>query len=144
MDRSAHVLHGSDMMDETLGDNYPLKSVQPRPRPAPAEQGPGDLPMVVPVTADGRMGAVSLAFDQRDLEAAFLAAYRHDTLPLLRFALYVGCVLFGLLGGLDVLVSGDAVVRLWTIRYAVACPVMLGAALLTHAPRAEHISQALA
>ena len=90
---------------------------------------------------DGRMSALTLSFASVELERAFLEAYRRDTLPLLRFAIYAGLVLYMVFGTLDALVAGDAAGRLWTIRYGVVCPAVVLLSTVTWTRWAAALSQ---
>jgi signal transduction histidine kinase/ActR/RegA family two-component response regulator len=68
---------------------------------------------------------ITLAFSS-DLEAQFQDDYYAKSLPLVRFSLVAGVLLYGLFGILDAALIPSMKEILWTIRFAVVCPVLLG------------------
>ena len=68
---------------------------------------------------------LTLAFPSA-LEKPFLERYRSDILPMQRLALLSGAMLYALFAVLDVLIVPGQVRTLWTIRFAVVCPLLLG------------------
>ncbi len=82
----------------------------------PAEMADPDSMDVNPFT---------LAFAS-DLEAQFQVDYYNKSLPLVRLSLVAGIVLYGLFGILDSELIPSMKEILWTIRFAVICPFLMG------------------
>ena len=68
---------------------------------------------------------ITLAFSS-DLEAQFQVDYYNKSLTLVRFSLVAGIFLYGIFGILDAELIPSMKEILWTIRFAVVCPFLLG------------------
>jgi signal transduction histidine kinase/CheY-like chemotaxis protein len=68
---------------------------------------------------------ITLAFSS-DLEAQFQVDYYNKSLPLVRFSLVAAIFLYGIFGILDAELIPSMKETLWTIRFAVVCPFLLG------------------
>ena len=86
---------------------------------------------------------ITLSFKGQDgqLEAAFLHNYYRATLKHVRAVLLLAIFFYGIFGLLDAVLVGDKKVPLWIIRYAVVCPVLLGAFFFTFLPAFEKYMQ---
>ncbi len=93
---------------------YPMKT--PHDNILPASMADPDSMDVNPIT---------LAFSS-DLEAQFQVDYYNKSLPLVRFSLVAGIFLYGIFGILDAELIPSMKETLWTIRFAVVCPFLLG------------------
>lgn len=85
-------------------------------------------------------GRRSLRFPE-PLEAAFNDYYYTNTLKHVRVALLTGLVLYGVFGLVDLtLLSADRV-HMWTIRYAVVCPIVAAGLAFTYDSRFRRFMQ---
>ncbi len=82
-----------------------------------------------------------LRFCDDALEARYAIESLNESRSLIRTYLIAAAMLYLTFGVLDSVVGGDTVHTLWFIRYAVVCPVLLGAAALTYVPSFERYSQ---
>ena len=69
------------------------------------------------------MGRLNQRFQDPALEAAFVAHHAGKTRTMGRAAIALGVALYATFGGLDALVAPAHLTPLWTIRYAVVCPI---------------------
>src|SRR6266481_2345133 len=104
--------------------------------------------MQAPFHSNSRSIESGYDFDRLRLrfrDAAIEARYRIDILDesrsLIRTYLIAAALLYLSFGVLDSVVGGTMVQTLWFIRYAMVCPVLLGAAALTYVPSFEKFSQ---
>ena len=78
-------------------------------------------------------------------DAAIEGRYRFESLnesrSLIRTYLLAAAFLYLTFGLLDAQVGGSSVGALWFIRYAVVCPILIGAALLTYVPAFPKFAQ---
>ena len=80
------------------------------------------------------MRVLTLAF-RGDVEREYRERHVVETLPAVRVGLLLALVLYAAFGVLDLWVAPGQHVALWLIRYAVACPILLGCFLFTFSPR---------
>lgn len=86
---------------------------------------------------DTRMHPVTLRFTH-DLEREFQEEYYASTLPVVRLSMVLGILLYSIFGVLDTLIAPEQRNQLWTIRFAIVVPVLLGALAFSysrHFPR---------
>ncbi|QHS09552.1 adenylate cyclase [Sinimarinibacterium sp. NLF-5-8] len=80
-----------------------------------------------------------------ELDAAFTQEYAADSLKSLRWAIWVGILLFAGFGPLAPWIVPEIKVEAWILQYAVICPVLLIAWALTFTPFVlDHIHQLFA
>ncbi|HXC54211.1 MAG TPA: ATP-binding protein [Rhizomicrobium sp.] len=82
-----------------------------------------------------------LRFSDPGVEARYRIESLNESRSLIRTYLIAAAMLYLTFGILDRVVGGGMVGTLWFIRYAVVCPVLVGAALLTYVPSFEKFSQ---
>jgi two-component system cell cycle sensor histidine kinase/response regulator CckA len=82
------------------------------------------MPPTLPGPEAMEVNPVTLSFSG-NLEAAFLEDYYRNSLSLVRFSLLIGIIMFGFFGILDAQLVPDMKEKLWTIRFAIVCPVLL-------------------
>src|SRR5665213_3858172 len=82
-----------------------------------------------------------LRFREHAIEARYRVESLNESRSLIRTYLIAAALLYLTFGILDSVVGGTMVHTLWFIRYAVVCPVLLGAAGLTLVPSFERVSQ---
>ena len=82
-----------------------------------------------------------LRFREDAIEARYRVESLNESRSLIRTYLIAAALLYLTFGILDSVVGGAMVHTLWFIRYAVVCPVLLGAAGLTLVPSFERFSQ---
>src|ERR1700733_14548999 len=97
--------------------------------------------MQAPFPTPSRPSEGGYDFDRLRLrfrDAAIEARYRLDSLNesrgLIRTYLVAAAMLYLSFGVLDSVVGGGMVHTLWFIRYALVCPILVGAALATYVP----------
>jgi hypothetical protein len=76
------------------------------------------------------MNLLTLGFDGQ-LEREYRDRHTIQTLPAVRAGLVLGIALYAVFGVLDLWIAPAQRASLWTIRYAVACPVMIGCLMFT-------------
>ena len=90
------------------------------------------------------MRPLTLTFDSAEIEADYRAARIPKALPLARFALMAGIVLYAVFGVLDpVLFSPAERDAIWGVRFAVVCPVLAVLLLATWVERVQPYLSAL-
>jgi signal transduction histidine kinase/FixJ family two-component response regulator len=82
------------------------------------------MPPTLPGPDAMEVNPVTLSFPG-DLEEAFLDDYCKNSLSLVRFSLFVGILMYGFFGILDAQLVPDMKEKLWMIRFAIVCPVLL-------------------
>jgi two-component system cell cycle sensor histidine kinase PleC len=82
-----------------------------------------------------------LRFADAGIEARYRLESLNESRSLIRTYLIAAAVLYLTFGILDVVVGGDMVGALLFIRYAMVCPVLLGAAALTYVPGFPRFAQ---
>ena len=104
--------------------------------------------MQAPFPATSRSSEGGYDFDRLRLrfrDSAIETRYRLDSLNesrgLIRTYLIAAATLYLSFGILDGVVGGTMVHTLWFIRYAVVCPILVGAALMTYVPSFDRYSQ---
>jgi signal transduction histidine kinase/ActR/RegA family two-component response regulator len=85
---------------------------------------------------------LSFAGAHKSIEAEFLAFYRKNALPQVRFSILLGIFLFSAFGILDAALIPEAKKAIWTIRYAIVCPVGLIVFLITYSAYYDRLMQA--
>jgi serine/threonine protein kinase len=88
------------------------------------------------------LGDLRLRFDE-PAEREFLDEYSRSSLDPNRAALLMGIFLYAVFGLLDPLIVPDVKRTVWTIRYAVVCPVFVIGLFLTYLPAVQRFMQAL-
>jgi len=86
---------------------------------------------------------LSLRFSQEDVERDFRLDYGARFLPQHRAGLLLALALYAAFGALDPHVIPEAAGFAWTVRYAVVCPALLLAFLLSYAPGFGRAAQPL-
>jgi signal transduction histidine kinase len=89
------------------------------------------------VRRDGRsleLKLVSLRFVDRAVECEFLREHLQSSLTIIRFAILAGTALYAGFGILDYYIMADVLKQVWTIRYAIVIPMLLGILLFTFSP----------
>jgi signal transduction histidine kinase/ActR/RegA family two-component response regulator len=89
------------------------------------------MPATLPGPEAMEVNPVTLSFSG-DLEEAFLEDYYKNSLSLVRFSLLIGIFMYGFFGILDARLVPDMTEKLWTIRFAIVCPVLLGVILFSY------------
>lgn len=79
------------------------------------------------------LSRVTLRFASPELESGYVSASARQSLPLIRIALVLGCILYALFGILDLWVVPEAVPVVWGIR-AVVCACLLAVWAVTFRP----------
>jgi two-component system, cell cycle sensor histidine kinase PleC len=81
--------------------------------------------------SDVEIRPISLRFASRALEREFIVEDMRRQLRAARLMLLAGLALYSLFGLLDYFIAGDAAGALWTIRYCIVGPILIGALLLS-------------
>ncbi len=89
------------------------------------------MPATLPGPEAMEVNPVTLSFSG-DLEKAFLEDYYKNSLSLVRFSLLIGIFMYGFFGILDARLVPDMTEKLWTIRFAIVCPVLLAVILFSY------------
>ena len=76
------------------------------------------------------MNVFTLAFDGQ-LEREYRDRHTVQTLPAVRAGLMLGAALYAAFGALDLWIAPGQRAALWTVRFAIVCPVMLACLLFT-------------
>ncbi|MBV9904990.1 MAG: hypothetical protein JO346_10475 [Alphaproteobacteria bacterium] len=84
-----------------------------------------------------------LRFRDGATERRYRAESINESRAMIRIYLTAAATLFLAFGVLDSVVGGDTVQTLWFIRYALVCPILLGAALLTYVPTFDQFAQSV-
>src|SRR6185295_2983959 len=94
-------------------------------------------------TPDEAFGIDRLRLRFRDpiVEHRYLTESLNESRSIIRTYLVAAAVLYLLFGILDWVVGGGMVAKLWFIRYALVCPILLGAAAMTYAPGFDRFAQ---
>ncbi|MBS0470618.1 MAG: hypothetical protein JSR60_06070 [Proteobacteria bacterium] len=82
-----------------------------------------------------------LRFRDKAVEAQFARESINESRPLIRTYLIAAACLYLSFGILDAVIGTPVVHTLWFIRYAIVCPTLVGAALLTYVPSFDRFSQ---
>jgi signal transduction histidine kinase len=90
-----------------------------------------------------QLDKLRLSFLDPDAERQFAQEAANDALPVIRFYVASGFLLYGIFGFLDWIVGGAQTVDLWFIRYALVCPYLLVLYVLTYSPSFWKMMQAL-
>lgn len=88
--------------------------------------------------------ALTLRFKDAESERAFRRDYARNVLPMVRFALLLGLVMYVAFGALDLLVAAANRTSLWLIRYGLVSPVLAAALVGTYLPGLRSRPQLLA
>lgn len=121
-------------MDETLAAAPGRASMIDRPHespgatPASRETNPQPHP-----TLSERMHPMTLRF-AAPVEAEFAGEYFESTLTQVRMAFVLALLLYSIFGALDLLIAPGQVRALWTIRFAVAVPVLTACLAFSYNP----------
>lgn len=67
---------------------------------------------------------MSLRFTDSATERRFHEEHLRRSLPIIQLFLFFAATLFGLFGILDAYIVPDALAEVWTIRYAIVCPIL--------------------
>jgi diguanylate cyclase (GGDEF)-like protein len=86
---------------------------------------------------------VTLKFRNNATEASFQEHYFIKTISQLRWNVFFGAVLFGILGVIDYLILPGIRQKAWFIRYCVACPVIMSIFLSTFSRYFQKFAQSL-
>jgi two-component system cell cycle sensor histidine kinase/response regulator CckA len=89
------------------------------------------MPPTLPGPEAMEVNPITLSFSG-NLEEAFLEDYCKNSLSLVRFSLMIGIMMYGFFGILDAQLVPDMKEQLWTIRFAVVCPVLLAVILFSY------------
>lgn len=88
-----------------------------------------------------QLDKMRLSFLDPDVERSFARDSLIDALPVIRFYVISGMVLYGLFGILDWIVAGSETESLWLIRYALVCPYLGIFCALTYSSNFWKIAQ---
>jgi signal transduction histidine kinase len=81
-----------------------------------------------------QLDALRLSFLDPEVEHSFAHEALKDALPVIRFYVASGFLLYGIFGILDWIVGGPQTTQLWTIRYAFVCPYLAALFAFTYSP----------
>lgn len=76
-----------------------------------------------------------------DLESSFAGYFFEQSLPYVRFAVVLTILLYSLFGILDLYIVPDVAMWIWTIRYAIVCPIAVAVLALSFTPWFERTMQ---
>lgn len=93
-------------------------------------------------SSDAAIHRLSLRFSRSDLEEQFLGDYARRFLLQVRTSLLLAAALYAVFGALDPYIIPEATSFSYLVRYAVVCPMISLAFLLTWSPRFHRHSQA--
>ncbi len=82
-----------------------------------------------------KLNLFALYFRDSRVERRFVISNMAKALPLVHISLFFAAVLYGTFALLDYTVTRGTHQALWTIRFAVVCPVLLSVCLLTFFPK---------
>jgi two-component system cell cycle sensor histidine kinase PleC len=82
-----------------------------------------------------------LRFRDPSVERRYLTESLNESRVLIRTYLVAAAVLYLLFGILDWVVGGNMVAELWFVRYAIVCPILIGAAAMTYVPEFDRFAQ---
>ena len=82
-----------------------------------------------------------LRFREPAIERQYLTESLNESRTLIRTYLIAAAVLYLTFGILDWVVGGSMVGTLWFVRYALVCPILLGAAAMTYVPAFDKFAQ---
>jgi len=82
-----------------------------------------------------------LRFREPAIERKYLSESLNEARTLIRTYLVAAALLYLMFGILDWVVGGQLVASLWFVRYAVVCPILLGAAAMTYLPAFDTFAQ---
>ena len=97
-------------------------------------------PLVYP-EQDYRFDHLRLRFRNPGVEQTFVRETLEQSINFVRVYLIAGTCLYICFGVLDMIVGGDLLPALWTIRYGVVCPILLGIFTLTFFPLFYRVAQ---
>jgi signal transduction histidine kinase/ActR/RegA family two-component response regulator len=90
---------------------------------------------IIPPTLQGHdameVNPLTLSF-QNELESPFLDSYYKNSLSLVRFSLICGIIIYAFFGVLDAQLVPDMKEKLWMIRFAIVCPILLAIILFSY------------
>ncbi len=75
---------------------------------------------------------LTLAFEDRELEQSFLDEHGREVVPLMRFMLAAGVLLYMVFGVLDAFIAPNDFGSLWTIRFGMVVPLILACLVLSY------------
>ena len=99
-----------------------------------------DNSLTMPDQAYG-LDRLRLRFRDSLIERQYLTETLNESRTLIRTYLIAAAVLYLTFGILDWVVGGSMVATLWFVRYALVCPVLLGAAAMTYVPAFDKFAQ---
>lgn len=82
-----------------------------------------------------------LRFRDPEVEADFSARALLASLPFVRLYLAAGVGLYLAFGVLDALIGGDQLYKIWTVRFGIVCPILLGILALTFTKHFANFAQ---
>ncbi len=108
------------------------------------------LQRVVPIAAgatnnaarEPRINPFTLRFADRKIEARFSREYFRRSARIMRIGTALGLVLYIVCGIVDTYIVPDKLVEIWTIRYAIACPIITAVLVFLYSPYFERYHQA--
>lgn len=83
---------------------------------------------------DFSLDLLSLHFRDPEIERKYSSANFADQIGLIRLSIVMGAVIFALYALLDPFVIPDITYEAWTIRFAIACPLLLGLVAISYIP----------
>ena len=83
---------------------------------------------------DFSINLLSLHFRDPEIEHKYSSANFADQIGLIRLSILLGAVIFALYAALDPFVIPDITYEAWTIRFAIACPLLMGLAAISYIP----------
>ncbi|MEW6673314.1 MAG: response regulator [Thermodesulfobacteriota bacterium] len=89
------------------------------------------MPPTTPGPQEMGLNPLTLSFD-RELEATFQNKYFLDSLKMVRFSLLAGIFFYAVFGILDAQLVPHMKSRLWSIRFLIVCPSLLGVILASY------------
>jgi two-component system, cell cycle sensor histidine kinase PleC len=90
---------------------------------------------------DYRFDRLRLRFRNPAVEQTFIRETLEQSINFVRVYLIAGTCLYICFGVLDTIVGGDLLPAMWTIRYGVVCPILLGIFALTFFPLFFRVAQ---
>ncbi|MCE2510031.1 MAG: HAMP domain-containing histidine kinase [Alphaproteobacteria bacterium] len=78
-----------------------------------------------------KLGKLNLRFTSDETERHYRIMHIRQSLPTIWLSILAGMFLYAVFGILDLYVVPDKLTEIWTIRYAIVCPILIGAFLVT-------------